>query len=332
MYEPIEEIRCTSAEHLLAQLSTRGPHFRDVPPVADWLFRGHGRASYRLVPTALRAETSDDLELFAELPVEVPQEKRDTNVVQAWFEFSVLEKLLFDLDRYGLPIPLDSHTLRQKTKSKLIAFKSIYNGTNEKLPWWGVKDESMFVPLIALAQHSGLPTRLLDWTTSGFVAAYFAARDNIKHGEGQDGVVWAFDSDSQRYDAKLALSSDVGIRPINAPRASNPNLHAQDGTFTLFLPKSTKPFDAVDRTPLEDVIRGIGPQFFEMGSPPLMYRFVFASSIAGQVLWLLAKEGITYARLFPGHLGVVEAMRERRNWNPTTEKSEARASASQSPK
>ena len=48
------------------------------------------------------------------------------------------------------------------------------------LAWWG------------LMQHFGCPTRLLDWTASPYVAAYFAVVEN----EAEPGVIWGFDGET----------------------------------------------------------------------------------------------------------------------------------------
>jgi len=57
-----------------------------------------------------------------------------------------------------------------------------FDDLKDPLEWWPIM------------QHYRSPTRLLDWTASGYVAAYFAARDHWNH----DGVIWCFHANSLR--------------------------------------------------------------------------------------------------------------------------------------
>ena len=81
---------------------------------------------------------------------------------------------------------------------------------------------------LVLAQHHGLPTRLLDWSLSPIVALFFAVQSNSK----TDGAVYIHDKRSFKQEHDINIST---LKNVTAffPSHVSPRLSAQSGMFTV---------------------------------------------------------------------------------------------------
>ncbi|WP_313087180.1 FRG domain-containing protein [Atlantibacter hermannii] len=176
------------------------------------IYRGQGDANWKLIPSLLREVNKTCILTSLKLP------SSEQMIISEVF---LLNHFLNQCDKIGIKIHNDSREFRRK----LVDLEGIDSCIIDPTKW--PVDEAL--DLMAMAQHHGVPTRLLDWTSVSYTSLYFAASSALANYDKWELdsriAIWVMDR------AKINESSSVRI--YKSAGSVSPHLAAQSGLFTI---------------------------------------------------------------------------------------------------
>jgi hypothetical protein len=216
-------------------------------------------------------------------------------------------ELMTSLTRMGGSyIELEKHLLRNFKK---YAYNAHPQGTSD---WhW-----------LALAQHHGLPTRLMDWTYSPYVALHFAT-ENI-HRYDTDGVIWALNYEKVNTylpERPRSIISQVGSNSFTGDMLlqAYPTLEVLSETedeFVIIFESASLDHRIVNQFALFSMMSkpdGILSRWMEQ-YPDLYFRIKIPAAMKWEIRDRLDQANINERVLFPGLQGISKWL--KRHYSP----------------
>jgi len=272
----IKEYAAVTAEEFWEILSPQRYLF---DPQNRPIFRGQADAGWKLTPSILRDQ---DHPVYSAMLFRRSPELSENRI---FVEIDSLRAFAHYCDSTGLRIPSDSTDFRNNF---LDPPKVMDTFIFQRKLW----PSPEYYEIMALAQHHGLKTRLLDWSHRSHVAAYFAASDALFNKTAERLAVWALDT-------QIKLPRLEKLEFIRVPGGNNANVAAQSGLFTLLRQQYARASMFEGPASLCEYISTSGNASLAKVTLPV--------SEAPKIIDLCERQGISAATLFPDFYGAARA-------------------------
>lgn len=313
------------------------------------LYRGHGCSSWKLLPGLFRNDeySVNNIEKYDTAPSEWSNKILKTEGFELMkghrlrkIEIRALKLFLKNISDAGLPCPFKGLEYAYTEYSSL-DMKGNYFSILEKYDLW---PEEQSLEYLALAQHYGIPTCLLDWSYNPFVSLFFAASGNTMTKDFDSDKaymsIWSFDyagyleymqklgtlhhheEDSLEYIKELKK-----FKIFNPSTPENKNISAQRGCFTyiartehevgtvdIFIPLNTF-FDNIKAMAEEtqeltnsfrSLIHDNTVEFPEHEFPNFLTEVQIPKNLSVEIINALKKMGIFYPTIYPSYDSCVQ--------------------------
>ena len=296
------------------------------------IFRGQADSQWDLIPKILREKDLKNVEdMNKNYPnsqkYEPPQIKNSPSPQKTVYgkpeyllmtELQILRNFYNSCSFNGLKIdPISEFDSR--LSNSIIIEKVLFNSEN-----WYLTDKHE--SLATLAQHYGIPTRLLDFTYDVYTALYFATKDAIKI---------SLDKKTIDYNKKISIwtmfpistSTDLfirnGLKIIQPIYANNPNLYAQKGLLVYWNIKKDNDLiyepSLINITKNFDFFNGVNKDFFIQRQKEIFKRFELPYSEIPKIWSFLLQKECNATKYFPGYHSIIEEMNEWKMLNDINE-------------
>ena len=148
---------------------------------------------------------------------------------------------------------------------------------------------------LTIAQHHGIPTRLLDWTKSALIGLYFAC---IDENESKDGMVWAHDP--LIYYNDLTEIKDIDSVGFLHPYMISDRMVNQQGCFSI----QPLPPDGEYSYTFDTIMEGHGAEEY-------FFKIRIQRNSKKQLIHDLDNLGINQASIYPGLDGIGKTLKRR---------------------